>query len=129
MKKDLLGQSLEFIIENSIDITLVVLVIFLTISFMIIKGHQIEETHPTLKKVVIFETFENLSEAFCKQTSTMSNPDLNCNKLEKNTCSNDVTCCLYDIPKNKCVSATNDKPTNHNLGVDEWYYLGEKKKN
>ena len=30
MKKDLLGQSLEFIIENSIDITLVVLVIFLT---------------------------------------------------------------------------------------------------
>jgi len=129
MKKNLLGQSIDFIIENRLDITLVVLIIFLIISYMIISGHQIEKTHPTLKKVIIFENFKNSTQAFCKQTNQMENPDANCNQLEKKTCSNDVDCCLFDVSKNKCVSATSGRPTNHNLGIDEWYYLGELKKN
>ena len=53
MKKDLLGQSLDFISENFLDITLVVLIIFLTVSYMVLNGITIEETTPKLKKVVV----------------------------------------------------------------------------
>ena len=52
MEKDLLGRSLNFISENILNITLVVLIIFLTISYMIMNGITIEETKPELKKRV-----------------------------------------------------------------------------
>ena len=119
MAKDLLGQSMEFIGDNILDIILVVLIIFLSISYMIVNGIKIEKTHPKLRKVVIFENMDNIKN-FCKHTNSMNNPDL--------TCKNDTTCCLYDVSKETCVSATNGKPTNHNLGIDEWYYLGKLKK-
>ena len=142
MKKDLLGQSLDFISENFLDITLVVLIIFLTVSYMVINGITIEETTPKLKKVVVLEnmatgnkvesTSSNLEVAlkkgFCEQTDSMDDPDENCNKLDKTTCSKYVKCCLYDIAGNKCVSATNGRPTNVSSSIDEWYYLGELKK-
>lgn len=127
MTKDLLGQSMEFIGDNILDIILVVLIIFLSISYMIVNGIKIEKTHPKLRKVVIFENMDNIKN-FCKHTNSMNNPDLNCKKLDKETCKNDTTCCLYDVSKETCVSATNGKHTNHNLGIDEWYYLGKLKK-
>ena len=54
MAKDLLGQSLDFISINILDIMLVVLIIFLSISYMIVHGIKIKKNHPKLKKVVIF---------------------------------------------------------------------------
>ena len=142
MEKDLLGQSLNFISENILDITLVVLIIFLTISYMLLNGITIEETKPELKKVVVFENMESgnevkstssnlevaLKKGFCEQTNSMDDPDQNCNKLDKTTCSKYVKCCLYDIKGNKCVSATSGRPTNLSSSIDEWYYLGELKK-
>ena len=49
MAKDLLELSMEFIGDNILDIILVVLVIFLSISYMIVNGIKIEKTHPKLK--------------------------------------------------------------------------------
>ena len=85
MAKDLLGQSMEFIGDNILDIILVVLIIFLSISYMIVNGIKIEKTHPKLRKVVIFENMDNIKN-FCKHTNSMNNPDLNCKKLDKETC-------------------------------------------
>ncbi len=132
MAKDLLGQSLDFISKNILDIMLVVLIIFLSISYMIVHGIKIKKNHPKLKKVVIFENFDNfnnvLKKGFCTNTDSkdLTEAEANCNKLGKEQCS-DIDCCLFDIKHKKCVNATRGRPTNLESNIDEWYYLGKLK--
>ena len=139
-KKDLVKQSIKFIGDHFLDILLVVLLIFLYVSYLIVHNVTIEETHPKLKKVVVFENMDNLNDSalsfketlrngFCKETERHNNPDLNCNQLDDHSCKNLVKCCVFARQQDKsfkCVSGDSSGPTNITKpAVDEWYYLGK----
>ena len=118
-KKDLLRQSINFISKNILDIILVVLILFSSLSYMIVHGITIEKTKPKLKKVVIFENFAGINDdpfstslenGFCKYQNSQNDPDKSCNKLDQKQCS-DINCCIFDKINKKCVGATNGKPT------------------
>ena len=49
-KKDLLRQSINFISKNILDIILVVLILFSSLSYMIVHGITIEKNKTKIKK-------------------------------------------------------------------------------
>lgn len=137
MKKSLLQDSMDFIFDNFLNITLFILFLVLYSGYIITHGLLEKKSHSKLKRVVVIENMRNREEmqvalrnGFCK--STLSDNNLrqqNCEKLSQSNC-NVAECCVYAKEHGSdifnCVAGNKGGPTFiSNPPVDEYYYLGK----
>jgi hypothetical protein len=62
MTEDLLVNSVKFIGEHFLDITLFILILILFIAFMGLEHIKIRKTKPVLQKVVVIEKMKTLKD-------------------------------------------------------------------
>ena len=124
MTKDIITASFSFIEEHIVDIILVVLVLFLIITYNVMNNIIFPKKHPVLQRVVIMENLEN--KGVCH--GGLQERNKACQQLEtKDSCNTlpSGNCCVWARKKNNntfsCVGGVTE-PTYDAHKYDEWYF-------
>ena len=124
MAKDIFAASFNFIEEHVVDIVLVVLVLFLIVTYNVMNNITFSKAQPVLQRVVVMENLENKGVCHgglqernkaCQQLETKES----CNALPSGNC------CVWARKKNNdtfsCVGGDME-PTYNAHKYDEWYF-------
>ena len=67
MAKDIIPSALDFIEKHILDITIVVLLLFCMVIYIVLNNIKFPKTHPVLQRVVVLENLENMDDKKIKQ--------------------------------------------------------------
>ncbi len=115
-----------FVMANGNSIFLVLLFIFGVIVISSIYDWNFNpETHKELKKVITYETMDNMTQSFCQSHSSSKDLEPSCNRLTQTNC-NSVGCCVF-LNNEKCVAGNQHGPTHlgtsdNLIKVDNYYF-------
>ena len=130
MEKDFISGTFTFIEQHIVDIVLVILILFLIISYNIVNNIHFKKSHPVLQRVVVIENMKSTDnyKATCDGDSETKNK--RCHALSgKGNCTL-ADCCVWARKKNAkswgCLLGAADGPTYDAQKFDEWYYKSAK---
>jgi len=131
MANDIFAAAFKFIEQYLIDIVLVVLGLFLLITYNTMNNVTFVEQQPVLQRVVVMENLEN--KGVCH--GSLQEKDKACQQLEtQESCSKapNRNCCVWARKKNNdtfsCVGGESE-PTYDAHKYDEWYFENKLRSN
>ena len=72
MAKDIIPSALDFIEKHILDITIVVLLLFCMVIYIVLNNIKFPKTHPVLQRVVVLENLENMNDKENKTSNKIS---------------------------------------------------------
>ena len=128
MATDLIIASFNFIEEHVVDIILVILVLFLIISYNIMNNISAKKNTPVLQRVVVVENMESKRKGICN--GGLMDIDNNCKGLVTKGNCNLINCCVWARKDKKsafsCVGGDSGGPTYDGGKYDEYYYKNKR---